>query len=72
MERPRGSDKHTAIHRDRTARDALDDAIWTKKTTKKLDERIRILHPKWEPAPGKGPIELWKKEWIDSLGGVPM
>ena len=29
---------------------------------KNLDERIRILHPKWEPAPGKGPIELWKKE----------
>ena len=50
-----------------SAREVLcEHAIWTRKTARKLDERIRILHPKWEPKPGEGPIDQWQKEWIHS------
>ena len=30
------------------------------------EERLRILHPGWEPSEGEGPMEEWKRAWVTS------
>ena len=51
-------------------------AHWTRRKAHEWEDHLRILHPKWEPKEGEGPVNEWRKEWVasgffdETIGGL--
>jgi ribonuclease HI len=41
-------------------------AQWTRRIARDQETHLRILHPKWQPKEGEGPMAEWTKEWVAS------